>query len=154
MGRGWPRLGVGALVVDAKGRVLLVKRRFPPFQGLWSIPGGHVEPGETVIDAASRELYEETGIEAEPVGVVDVHELIVYEGGSLRYHYLILDVLFRNPRGEPRPGSDALDAAFFPLPVPVEVTPAVRKLLAKLAKGALMKPRLPERTLCMDGSCR
>ena len=152
-GAGWPRLGVGALVLDGKGRVLLVRRKYPPFPGLWSIPGGHVEPGETVIEAAARELREETGVEADPVGVVDIHELIVYENGRLKHHYLILDVLFQNPRGRVKPSSDALDAGFFDLPVTVEVTPTVRKLLDKLVRGQLARPTKPEKTVCVDGVC-
>ncbi len=136
--------------------VLLVKRRYPPFEGRWSVPGGHVEPGESILEAARRELLEETGVEADPVGVIDVHELVVYAGGSLAHHYVILDVLMEYRRGEPRPGGDALDARFFRLPAAgVDVTPATRKLLERLWKGevgprTLLRPVL---TVCRGADC-
>jgi 8-oxo-dGTP pyrophosphatase MutT (NUDIX family) len=122
---------------------------------MWSIPGGHVEPEESVLEAASRELEEETGITARPVGIVDLHELVVYEGGRLRYHYFIVDVLMEYVSGEPKPGGDALDARFFKLPVRgVELTPSTRKLLLKLST-LKAKPLIatPQRTVCFNGSC-
>jgi len=74
-----PKVGVGCLVLDEQGKVLLVRRAYPPGAGKWSIPGGHVELGEDLVEAATRELKEETGVEAEPVGVVNVDTLIVYD---------------------------------------------------------------------------
>ncbi len=148
----WPRIGVGAVVVR-DNTVLLVLRKYPPFPGYWSIPGGHVEPGESILEAARRELLEETGIEAKPLGVIDIHELIIHEDGVFR-HYVILDVLMEYVSGEPRPGSDAADARFFQLPVrDVRVTPATRKLLSRLQTIVSREPFKPARTLCRGNSC-
>jgi mutator protein MutT len=61
---------VGAVVRDESGRILVVRRARPPSQGLWSIPGGRVEPGETLAEAARREVREETGLD------VDVREIL------------------------------------------------------------------------------
>lgn len=63
-----PRLAVSACLFDPQGRVLLVKRRNAPYAGRWSLPGGRVEPGESLAEAVHREVLEETGIEAGPLG--------------------------------------------------------------------------------------
>ncbi len=90
-----PWVGVGAVVLH-QGRVLLVRRGRPPGQGVWAFPGGAVDLGERVLDAARRELMEETGLHAEPLDVVDVYEYIERDdAGQVRYHYVILEVLLR-----------------------------------------------------------
>ena len=130
-----PRVGVGCLVLDERGKVLLVRRAYPPGAGRWSIPGGHVELGEDLVEAATRELREETGVEAEPVGVVNVDTLIVQdEGGGIKYHYVLIDILYRNPRGEIRPGGDALEVGFYTLDeaLKMDLTTSVRGLLEKI----------------------
>ncbi|MET1128867.1 MAG: NUDIX hydrolase, partial [Thermoproteota archaeon] len=143
-----PVLGVGAIVLRNAGRkleVLLVKRAGKPFAGMWSLPGGHVEPGEPLAEAAVRELLEEAGVEAEPVGVVHVHELLA-EGPRGPTHYVIVDFMMRYIGGEPRPGSDALDAGFFDVDTALSMplTPATREVLLKLpqlvAKGCVIEP--------------
>ncbi len=105
---------VGALLID-NDRILLIKRRYPPGQGKWAVPGGVIEPGETILDAARRELEEETGLRAKPLGVAAIVETIVLDSEKrVRYHYVIIDVLF-DPRtvvGTPRPGTDAEDVAW------------------------------------------
>jgi len=131
-----PVLGVGALVTRGSGddlEVLLVKRRYSPFRGMWSIPGGHVEPGETILEAARRELMEETGIDAEPIGIIHVHELVA-EGPRGLTHYVLIDVLMGYRGGEPRAGSDALDARFvrYRDVFGLELTPSARQFLEKL----------------------
>ncbi|NOZ30825.1 MAG: NUDIX domain-containing protein, partial [Crenarchaeota archaeon] len=73
-----PLVGVGALVIR-DGKILLVKRKYPPGKGRWSIPGGHVEVNESILEAARRELLEETGIEGDPLGVVNVDDAIIYD---------------------------------------------------------------------------
>lgn len=60
-----PVLAAGAVIVDDDGRVLMVKRGHAPEKGHWSVPGGHVEPGETIREAAAREVLEETGLHVE-----------------------------------------------------------------------------------------
>lgn len=103
-----PRISVG-LVVWRADEVLLIRRANPPYQGCWSIPGGKVEFGETLHEAALRELKEETGIHAEIEGLIDVFESITDHG-----HYVMADYSARWRSGEPQAGDDALEAAFFP----------------------------------------
>ncbi|NIR28034.1 MAG: NUDIX hydrolase [Gammaproteobacteria bacterium] len=105
-----PTVAVGAVVFKGEN-VLLVKRRHPPNQGLWAIPGGAVELGETLQQAAEREILEETGVVIEagpPVHIFDVIKRDPDDG--VRYHYVIADVTARYVRGEPSPRDDALDA--------------------------------------------
>ena len=120
-----PIAGVGVVVLGAKG-VLLVKRAKPPRQGQWSLPGGAQKLGETVFEAARRETLEETGLEIEVLGLIDVVDSIVSDngGGEIRYHYTLIDVLAvaaddatGAPGPTPRPvaGSDAEDVVWFPL---------------------------------------
>ena len=99
-------LAVGAVVVDRAGRVLLVRRARAPAVGTWTIPGGHVEPGETFEVAIVREIREETGLQARvvcPLGVVG----IAREG----FYYSIHEHLMVAPDdAPPRPGDDAAEA--------------------------------------------
>ena len=85
--------------------------------GQWSIPGGRIEPGETAKTAALRELGEETGIEAELVGLVDVVDAIFEnrEGNLLTRHYVLIDYVARWRGGEPVAGDDADEARFIGL---------------------------------------
>ncbi len=85
----FPKLGVSACVWR-EGRVLIIQRAKPPLAGIWSLPGGHVEPGETVLAAAHRELTEETGIEARLQHLVGLYDLIRRnEAGGISVHYVI-----------------------------------------------------------------
>lgn len=88
--------------------VLLIRRGAPPREGEWSLPGGRIEWGERVTNAALRELREETGCEGDIVGLIDVVDGLM---GSR--HYILIDYAVRWTSGEPRPGDDAADAAFF-----------------------------------------
>lgn len=110
-----PAVGVG--IVCLRGaEVLLIRRAKPPRQGEWSLPGGRLEWGETLHEAALRELREETGIEAEITGLIDVVDGLFRDArGALQAHYVLVDYAARWLSGEPRGGSDALEARFMPL---------------------------------------
>ncbi|HYC98624.1 NUDIX hydrolase [Brevundimonas sp.] len=94
------------------GEVLLIRRGRPPRQGEWSLPGGRIEPGERAVDAALRELREETGVEAEIIGLVDVVDGLFPDAGR---HYVLIDYAARWVSGEPVAGDDALEARFVAL---------------------------------------
>jgi len=88
-----PIVGVGVLVKRGD-RVLLVRRRFDPGRGKWSIPGGLVELGETVRDAALREVYEETGLNVKLDRLLSVVDYIERSrDGRVRFHYVLVDFL-------------------------------------------------------------
>ncbi len=86
-----PLVGVGAVVVDGQGRVLLVKRGNEPRKGQWSIPGGLLELGESLLDGTRREVLEETGLAVTPEAIIEVVERIYKEEDRVRYHYIIVD---------------------------------------------------------------
>jgi 8-oxo-dGTP diphosphatase len=102
-----PRVAVGA-VVFKDNKVLLVKRAKHPARGLWAIPGGKVELGETLQQAAQREILEETGItilSKNPIYTFDVIEKD--ENNQIRFHYVIVDLVADYISGQPIPGDDA-----------------------------------------------
>ncbi len=101
-----PLVGVGAVVVQ-DGRVLLVRRGSEPLKGHWTLPGGLLEVGETMAEGVVREVREETGLEVEPIELVEILDRIHREGGRVRYHYVIADFLCRVTGGELRAASDA-----------------------------------------------
>jgi 8-oxo-dGTP diphosphatase len=91
----------------------MVQRARGALQGLWSLPGGHIEPGEAARDAALREVREETGVEAELAGLLDIHEVVRRDDrGSLEAHYLLVVFFGRWVSGEPAAGDDAAAARF------------------------------------------
>jgi len=102
-----PLVGVGAVIVDGEGRVLLVQRGTEPRKGHWSIPGGLVELGESLIEAVRREALEETGLVIEPVELIEVVDRIFTENSQIRYHYVIVDYCCRMVSGVAQAASDA-----------------------------------------------
>jgi ADP-ribose pyrophosphatase YjhB (NUDIX family) len=89
----YPRVGVGAIVLH-EGRVLLVKRGRAPGFGLWSVPGGLVDLGETSVDAARREVEEECGLKVRIAGLVGVLDRVTRDAeGRVRYHWVLVDYL-------------------------------------------------------------
>lgn len=104
-----PAVGVVCLRGD---EVLLVRRGRTPRVGEWSLPGGRIEPGERAMAAALRELGEETGVEAEITGLIDVVDGLFPEVGR---HYVLVDYAARWLSGEPIAGDDAAEARFVAL---------------------------------------
>jgi len=104
-----PKLGAIAVVVH-DGHTLLVQRRNPPNAGLWGFPGGHVEWGETALDAAARELGEETGVVATPMSYLTNVDVV-----TPTHHYLLAAVRCDYVSGSPVADDDALDAAWVPV---------------------------------------
>jgi ADP-ribose pyrophosphatase YjhB (NUDIX family) len=109
-----PLIGVG-IVVWHGDRVLLIRRGKPPRAGQWSLPGGAQKLGETVAEAARREVLEETGLTIEVGEVLAVVDLIERDGERVRYHYTLIDFGAEAPGPELRPGADAADARWFGL---------------------------------------
>lgn len=104
-------------IIVRDGRMLLVCRRNPPDQGLWGFPGGRIEYGESYLDAAARELREETGFETHAEGTLTAFDLIERDkGGDIRFHYLIVAVKCHD-NGWTRiaAGDDACDVGWFDL---------------------------------------
>ena len=97
-----------SVAVFRDGRVLLAARGRPALRTLWSLPGGLVEPGETLAEAALRELMEETGVRAEILGLLAPVEIIERDGdGRIRHHFVVCAHAARWTGGAPRPGAEA-----------------------------------------------
>jgi 8-oxo-dGTP diphosphatase len=109
--REYPQRPIPAVhVVLLRGpQVLLVQRANPPSQGRWSVPGGVIELGETIRQAAQRELLEECNVEIEVDSIFDVVDNIIRnEKGQVRFHFVLVCLLARYVRGQARASSDAL----------------------------------------------
>jgi ADP-ribose pyrophosphatase YjhB (NUDIX family) len=111
----WPRSGASAAIFRGRD-VLLIQRGEGALQGLWSLPGGHIEPGELAHAAALREVQEETAVEAALEGLLDIHEVMRHdESGNILAHYILLVFFGRWLSGEPVARSDAAAARFVPI---------------------------------------
>jgi len=108
-----PLIGVGSIIIEGD-RVVLVKRAHPPIQGHWSIPGGVLEVGEMVREAAVREAREETGLIVEPGELLGVFDRILRDPRQrVQYHYVLIDFLCRRTGGELLAASDAAEVRWF-----------------------------------------
>jgi 8-oxo-dGTP diphosphatase len=112
-----PIVGVGAVIVQ-NGKLVLVKRGVEPDKDKWSIPGGGVELGEAVRDAAVREAKEECGLDIELIGdrpMDALDKMVPDEKRRLQYHYVLLQFLARPKGGTLKPTSDATEARWVPI---------------------------------------
>lgn len=113
-----PHIGVGILLVR-DDNLLLVKRKFDPDAGYWSIPGGHLELGERTRRAAEREGFEETGFKVKVTKLAGIIDKIMYDNnGKIEYHYVLINYFVEQVEGDlsrpPKAFSDALEARFVP----------------------------------------
>ena len=108
-----PLVGVGAIIIEGE-RVVLVKRAHPPLQAEWSIPGGVLEVGELVREAAVREAREETGLIVEPGELLGVFDRVLRNPEKrVQYHYVLIDFLCRRVAGDLVAASDAAEVRWF-----------------------------------------
>ena len=108
-----PLVGVGAIIIE-NAHVLLVKRAHPPLQAQWSIPGGVLEIGELVREAAIREAREETGLIVESADLLGVYDRVLRNAEQrVQYHYVLIDFLCRRVGGELQAASDATEVRWF-----------------------------------------
>lgn len=129
-----PLVGVGVVVLNDDRKILLVKRGNEPGKGLWSLPGGMVQLGERVRDAAVREVYEECNLTVEPEDVMSVVDLILKDAdGKVKYHYVLIDYFARYKGGDLTPQSDVSDADWFSLAEleQLEIPEVTRKVILK-----------------------
>ena len=113
-----PHIGVGILLIRDK-HLLLIKRKYNPDSGYWSIPGGHLDLGEKNQDAAEREAFEETGFKVKVSKLAGIIDKIMYDDkGKIEYHYVLInyfvDQIEGAPDQPPKADDDALDAKFVP----------------------------------------
>lgn len=128
-----PIPGVG-VVVRKGDTVLVIQRGNPPRRGDWGIPGGAVELGETLRDAAVREVREECGIEIALGDAIDTWDVIQRDDdGRVQYHYVLVDFVADYVRGDLRAASDVLDARWLSItelsafPLPDKTREVIRK---------------------------
>lgn len=136
-----PFVGASIAVIRA-GRVLLAARANEPLRGVWTLPGGLVEPGETLAAAAVRELREEVGVEAEVLASLTPTEIILHDDdGRLRHHYVVHPhaALWRG--GEPARGPEALDVRWATIAevAGLETTPGLVETLAEAFSRAAIR---------------
>jgi ADP-ribose pyrophosphatase YjhB (NUDIX family) len=130
-----PRLGAIA-VVRRGGQVLLAQRSKGGYIGRWGFPGGHVERGETVVEAAMRELREETGVTAEPKGVLTVlDEIGRNDAGVVQWHYVLIAVLADWRSGEAVAADDAADVRWVTL---ADITSGILPVLKQVERVTRM----------------
>jgi mutator protein MutT len=138
-----PIVGVGAVIVVG-GQVLIVRRRYQPLAGRWSLPGGTLELGETLEAGVAREMQEETGLDVDVGPVVEVFDRILLDDTRrVQYHFVLVDYLCWPVGGQLSPGSD-VDAAVFVDPAelgPYDLTDKARAVIDRALELAREAPR-------------
>jgi len=136
-----PHLGIGIMLVRGD-HLLLVKRKYNPDSGYWSIPGGHMELGEKVQDTAVREAYEETGFKTKVTKLAGIIDKIMYDDeGKIEYHYVLINYFVEQIEGDPnqppQAADDALNARFVPFEElkDYKLTDSLIELLKRLKIG-------------------
>ncbi|MFN3743429.1 MAG: NUDIX hydrolase [Hyphomicrobiaceae bacterium] len=138
----WPRPAASAVVFRGAS-VLIVERGKGALPGTWSLPGGHIEPGETARGAAARELFEETGLRVTLKGLVDVHDAIIRNGeGELTAHYVLSVFWGQSAEGVPIAASDVRDARFVPISDldRYRMTPGAQAIIRRAYQRSLEAP--------------
>ena len=137
-----PIVGVGAVIVD-EGKIVLVKRKYEPLKGHWSLPGGMVEVGETLEAALTREMLEETGLSVAVGPVIEVFDRITLDGQERpRYHYVLIDYLCWPSGGTLRAGSD-VDAAIWASPDALAEYSLTEKATSVIERGLTLAREAP-----------
>ena len=136
-----PHVGVGILLVRTN-HLLLIKRKYDPDAGYWSIPGGHLDLGEKVETAAEREGFEETGFKLKVIKLAGIIDKIMYDKESkIEYHYVLINYFVEQIEGDkdqpPVAADDALDAKFVPFEElkSYKITESLIELLKQLKIG-------------------
>jgi 8-oxo-dGTP diphosphatase len=132
----WPKAAASAAIFR-NGEVLIAERGKGSLRGRWSLPGGHIEPGERASEAARREVREETGIDAAILGLVDVHDVILDRpDGGLAAHYVIAVYYGHWIAGEPVAAADCADARFVALDSLGEyaLTPGAAEIIVRASR--------------------
>ena len=137
-----PIVGVGAVIVrDAQ--VLIVRRRFEPLAGRWSLPGGTLELGETLEAGVAREMREETGLDVEVGPVIEVFDRILRDDARrVRYHFVLIDYLCWPTGGELCAGSD-VDAAIWADPDLLAQYSLTEKATSVIGRGLTLAREAP-----------
>lgn len=139
---------MGALVFDG-GRILLVERGKPPLEGCWSLPGGLVEVGERLEEAAAREVFEETGLRVTAVSLATVFERIMPDEAAgdpakPEYHYVLVDFYCEVLGGDLRAGDDSRRAEWFELKAlaNLPMTAGTREVIETCSAGRRTLPTI------------
>jgi len=137
-----PIVGVGAVIVD-DGKVVLIKRKYEPLKGHWSLPGGMVEVGEALDTALTREMQEETGLIVDVGPVIEVFDRIMRdEQRRVRYHFVLIDYLCWPSSGTLRAGSD-VDEAIWVDPAALEQYSLTDKATSVIQRGLTLAREAP-----------
>jgi mutator protein MutT len=137
-----PIVGVGAVIVD-DGKVVLIRRKYEPLKGHWSLPGGMVEVGETLESALTREMQEETGLVVDVGPVIEVFDRITHdEQRRVRYHFVLIDYLCWPSGGTLYAGSD-VDAAVWVDPSALEQYSLTDKATSVIRRGLTLAREAP-----------